>query len=48
MSGVLAAVTAGIYLGWQAPRVSTAQMRMEGVAVWSFIVSSCSTPCCSC
>ena len=37
VSGVLAAVTAGIYLGWQAPRVSTAQMRMEGVAVWSFI-----------
>ena len=37
MSGVLAAVTAGIYLGWLAPRVSTAQMRMEGVAVWEFI-----------
>jgi Na+/H+ antiporter len=37
-SGVLAAVTAGIYLGWRAPRISTPQMRMQGVAVWEFIV----------
>jgi CPA1 family monovalent cation:H+ antiporter len=38
VSGVLAAVTAGIYLGWMAPHVSSAQMRMEGRAVWEFIV----------
>jgi monovalent cation/hydrogen antiporter len=38
VSGVLAAVTAGIYLGWLAPRISTPQMRMEGRAVWEFIV----------
>jgi CPA1 family monovalent cation:H+ antiporter len=38
VSGVLAAVTAGIYLGWMAPRVSTAQMRMQGLAVWEFVV----------
>jgi monovalent cation/hydrogen antiporter len=38
VSGVLAAVTAGIYLGWLAPHISTAQMRMEGRAVWEFIV----------
>ena len=38
VSGVLAAVTAGIYLGWMAPQVSTAQMRMQGLAVWEFIV----------
>ncbi len=38
VSGVLAAVTAGIYLGWLAPQVSTAQMRMEGRAVWEFVV----------
>jgi Na+/H+ antiporter len=38
VSGVLAAVTAGIYLGWMAPRVSTAQMRMQGRAVWELIV----------
>jgi monovalent cation/hydrogen antiporter len=38
VSGVLAAVTAGIYLGWMAPRVSSAQMRMQGAAVWEFVV----------
>jgi Na+/H+ antiporter len=38
VSGVLAAVTAGIYLGWLAPQVSTAQMRMQGRAVWEFTV----------
>jgi CPA1 family monovalent cation:H+ antiporter len=38
VSGVLAAVTAGIYLGWMAPQVSTPQMRMQGLAVWEFIV----------
>jgi monovalent cation/hydrogen antiporter len=37
-SGVLAAVTAGIYLGWQAPWISSAQMRMQGYAVWELIV----------
>jgi monovalent cation/hydrogen antiporter len=38
VSGVLAAVTAGIYLGWRAPRISTPQMRMQGVAVWELVV----------
>jgi monovalent cation/hydrogen antiporter len=38
VSGVLAAVTAGIYLGWLAPRISTAQMRIQGFAVWELIV----------
>ena len=28
----------GIYLGWLAPQISTAQMRMQGLAVWEFIV----------
>lgn len=37
-SGVLAAVTTGIYLGWLAPRISTAQMRIQGFAVWELIV----------
>ena len=37
VSGVLAAVTAGLYLGWLAPQVSTAQMRMQGNAVWEFV-----------
>jgi CPA1 family monovalent cation:H+ antiporter len=38
VSGVLAAVTTGIYLGWQAPNISTAQMRIQGFAVWELIV----------
>jgi monovalent cation/hydrogen antiporter len=38
VSGVLAAVTAGIYLGWLAPQISTAQMRIQGFAVWELIV----------
>ena len=38
VSGVLAAVTAGIYLGWLAPQISTAQMRLQGFAVWELIV----------
>lgn len=38
VSGVLAAVTAGIYLGWKAPEISTARMRMEGRAVWEFVM----------
>ena len=37
-SGVLAAVTCGIYLGWQAPRISTARMRLQGYAVWDTLV----------
>jgi CPA1 family monovalent cation:H+ antiporter len=38
VSGVLAAVTTGLYLGWLAPQVSTAQMRLQGFAVWELIV----------
>lgn len=38
VSGVLAAVTTGIYLGWLAPQISTAQMRLQGFAVWELIV----------
>jgi len=38
VSGVLAAVTAGIYMGWLAPELATPQMRMQGRAVWEFIV----------
>ena len=38
LSGVLAAVTAGIYLGWRAPEISSARMRVQGYAVWEFVV----------
>ena len=34
LSGVLAAVSAGIYLGWLAPDIASARMRMQGTAVW--------------
>jgi len=37
-SGVLAAVTVGIVLGWRAPRISTARMRLQGYAVWEILV----------
>jgi Na+/H+ antiporter len=37
-SGVLAAVTVGIVLGWRAPRISTASMRIQGYAVWETLV----------
>ena len=37
-SGVLAVVTVGIVLGWRAPRISTARMRLQGYAVWETLV----------
>ena len=36
-SGVLAAVTTGIVLGWKAPQISTASMRLQGYAVWEIV-----------
>ena len=38
LSGVLAAVTVGIYVGWRAPEISTANMRLQGFAVWELLV----------
>jgi CPA1 family monovalent cation:H+ antiporter len=37
-SGVLAAVTVGIVVGWQAPRISSARMRLQSYAVWDTLV----------
>jgi monovalent cation/hydrogen antiporter len=37
-SGVLAAVTAGIYLGWHTPELTSVQTRLQGEAVWEIIV----------
>ena len=34
VSPVLAAVTAGVYLGWHTPELTTPQVRLQGVAVW--------------
>jgi monovalent cation/hydrogen antiporter len=36
-SGVLAAVTVGLVLGWRAPQISTASMRLQGFAVWEIL-----------
>jgi Na+/H+ antiporter len=38
VSGVLAAVTTGIVLGWKAPEISTASMRLQGYAVWEILI----------
>ena len=37
VSAVLAAVTAGIYLGWYTPELTTAQVRLQSVAVWEIV-----------
>ena len=38
LSGVLAAVTAGIYLGWRAPELITPETRLQSTAVWEILV----------
>ena len=38
LSGVLAAVTCGVYLGWRAPEIASPQTRLEGFALWSILV----------
>jgi Na+/H+ antiporter len=37
VSGVLAAVTVGIFMGWHTPELTTAQTRLQGVAVWEIL-----------
>jgi Na+/H+ antiporter len=37
-SGVLAAVTSGIYLGWRAPELITPATRLQAFAVWEILV----------
>ena len=51
-SGVLAVVTAGVYLGWRTPELTSFQTRLSGSAVWEiftfvlnallFVLSGCS------
>jgi Na+/H+ antiporter len=38
LSGVLAAVTTGIYLGWRAPELTSPQTRLQAFAVWEILV----------
>ena len=43
MSAVLAAVTAGIYVGWYAPVLTTPALRLQGAAFWdvlTFVLNS--------
>jgi len=37
VSGVIAAVTVGVYMGWYTPRLTTPVMRMQGVSVWEIL-----------
>ena len=36
-SGVLAVVTAGVYLGFRAPEIASPESRMQGYAMWSIL-----------
>ena len=37
LSGVIAAVTVGLYMGWHTPQLTTPMMRLQGVAVWEIL-----------
>jgi Na+/H+ antiporter len=37
LSGVLAAVTAGVYLGWRAPELISPETRLQATAVWEIL-----------
>jgi CPA1 family monovalent cation:H+ antiporter len=37
LSGVIAAVTTGLYMGWYTPQLTTPVMRLQGVAVWEIM-----------
>jgi Na+/H+ antiporter len=37
VSGILAAVTVGIYMGWHTPELTTPQTRLQGTAVWEIL-----------
>ena len=37
VSAVLAAVSAGVYLGWYTPELTSPQVRLQGLAVWEIV-----------
>jgi monovalent cation/hydrogen antiporter len=37
VSGVLAVVTAGLYLGWEDPRIMSAKTRLQSIATWEVL-----------
>jgi CPA1 family monovalent cation:H+ antiporter len=38
LSGVLATVTAGIYLGWRAPELTSPETRLQSYSLWSVLI----------
>jgi len=38
VSGILAAVVAGVYLGWRAPRIASPETRLQSFAVWETLI----------
>jgi monovalent cation/hydrogen antiporter len=38
LSGVIAAVTIGLYMGWHSPELTTPVMRLQVVAIWQILV----------
>ena len=36
-SGVIAAVTVGVYMGWHTPQLTTPLMRLQGISVWEIL-----------
>jgi len=38
VSGILAVVIAGIYIGWRAPRILSGRMRLQALPVWEMVV----------
>src|SRR5256884_2618655 len=38
VSGILAVVIAGIYIGWRAPRILSGRMRLQAFPVWEMVV----------
>jgi len=36
-SGVIAVVTAGVYMGWRTPELTSVQTRLQGEAVWGIV-----------
>jgi CPA1 family monovalent cation:H+ antiporter len=38
VSGVIAAVTVGVYMGWHTPELTTPLMRIQGVSVWEVLL----------
>jgi monovalent cation/hydrogen antiporter len=37
LSGVIAAVTTGLYMGWHTPQLTTPLMRLQGIALWEIL-----------